>query len=104
MRRGSSRPVSPLFARSRAWHRNLPKCTMRPIIGWRGRVEGMRYGGVALSRGLVFFCITFLLVLELFVVPAGAQTDDPIAGHTKYVCIIVHYAKDNKARVAPGLR
>ena len=45
----------------------------------------MRYGGVALSRGLVFFCITFLLVLGLFVVPAGAQTDDPIAGQTAFI-------------------
>ena len=85
MRRGSSHPVSPFFARSRAWHSNLPKCTMHPIIGWRGRVEGMRYRGVALSRGLVFFCITFLLVLGLFVVPAEAQTDDPMAGQTAFI-------------------
>lgn len=45
----------------------------------------MRYRGVTLSRGLVFFCITFLLVLGLFVVPAGAQTDDPIAGQTAFI-------------------
>ncbi len=45
----------------------------------------MRYRGVALSRGLVFFCIAFLLILGLFVVPAGAQTDDPIAGQTAFI-------------------
>ena len=33
----------------------------------------MRYRGVVLSRGLVFFCIASLLVLGLFVVPAIAQ-------------------------------
>jgi len=46
----------------------------------------MRHRGVVLSRGLVFFFITSLFVLGLFVVPVGAQqTADPIAGQTAFI-------------------
>ena len=59
---------------------------MRPIISWRGVVEGMQHRGVVLSRGLLFLCVASLVVLGLFVVPVGAQqTADPIAGQTAFI-------------------
>jgi hypothetical protein len=58
---------------------------MPPIIGRRRMVKGMQHRGVALPHGLIFFCIASLFVLGLFVVPAGAQTDDPIAGQTAFI-------------------
>lgn len=48
-------------------------------------VEGMQHRGVVSPHGLIFFCIASLFVLGLFVVPAGAQTDDPIADQTAFI-------------------
>ncbi len=45
----------------------------------------MQHRSVVSPHGLIFFCIASLFVLGLFVVPAGAQTDDPIAGQTVFI-------------------
>ncbi len=46
----------------------------------------MQHRSVVLSRGLIFFWISSLIMLGLFVVPVGAQqTADPIAGQTAFI-------------------
>jgi hypothetical protein len=45
----------------------------------------MQHRGVMLSRGLVLLCSTSLFFLGMFVVSAGAQTADPIAGQTAFI-------------------